>query len=136
MPELNRPLPRPTAFSEEFWRAASEQHLVHPWCERCARAFFPPQYCCPGCLEADWGWRESTGRGELYSWTVVHRAPLPGFEVPYVIGVVDLDEEGFVMMSNVVNVDLDQLRIGLPLRVCWASVGDVQLPMFEPDGSA
>src|SRR4051794_20615230 len=99
--DVLRPLPEPTVITRPFWDAASRHELMHPRCSACDRAFFPPHLCCPHCHSVDWGWHPSNGTGALYSYTVVHRAPRPGFDPPYVLGVVDMDE-GFELMTNIV----------------------------------
>lgn len=132
MSDVVRPLPEPNQITQPFWDACRQERLTYPWCEACSTAFFPPQLCCPGCLSLDWGWRESAGRGSLYSQSIVHRAPQPGFEPPYVIGVVDLDE-GFELMTNIVETPRERLRIGMRVRVTWQPAGAFVLPMFVED---
>lgn len=131
MEQAMRPLPDATVWSQPFWDAAAEHRLVHPWCSACERAFFPPHMCCPRCRSREWIWRGSAGLGTLYSHTVVHRAPQPGFATPYVIGVVDLDE-GFELMTNVVRIDPHAVAIGMRVHVEWLEVGAVALPVFAP----
>lgn len=131
MTEL-RPLPAPTEWTAAFWEAAARHQLIHPRCDECARAFFPPHLACPRCRSTAWSWVESAGRGEIYSFSVVHRAPQPGFDPPYVIGVVDLDE-GFDLMTNIVQTPPAAVRIGQRVRVSWLEVDDMVLPVFTPD---
>ena len=126
-----RPLPQPSVLSQEFWDAAADHRLVRPYCDRCQQSFFPPQVCCPLCLESDWRWLESSGRGTLYSFTVVSRAPSDAFTVPYVIGVVDLDE-GFSMMTNIVGIRPENVSIAMDVAVCWEAVEDMVFPVFSP----
>lgn len=131
--DLNtRPLPVPSPLTEPFWAAAERRELLHPRCDVCGRAFFPPHLACPHCRAAQWSWVRSAGRGEVYSFSVVHRAPQPGFATPYVIAVVDLDE-GFELMTNLVDVEPDRVRIGQRVRVTWHEEQDAVLPMFRPD---
>lgn len=127
-----RPLPEPTPITAPFWEAANRRVLVHPLCGACGRAFFPPHLTCPHCREIDWTWAESAGRGQVYSLSVVHRAPQPGFVPPYVIAVVDLDE-GFELMTNIVDVEPADVRIGQRVRVTWQQLGEAVLPVFAPD---
>jgi uncharacterized protein len=128
---VERPLPQPTAVTSPFWEAARGHKLVHPWCARCQQAFFPPHLLCPHCRSAGWSWSQSQGRGVVYSFSVVHRAPLPGFEPPYVLAVVDL-HEGFELMTNVVGVRPDRVHIGMRVEVTWLEAGDQALPVFRP----
>jgi uncharacterized protein len=73
-----------------------------------------------------------SGRGFLYSYVISHLAA-PGFEAPYVIGVVEL-EEGPRLLTNIVDVppDPDQLSLDLPVEVVYQRDGDVALPLFRP----
>lgn len=106
--------------------------LARPLCVHCDRSFFPPEVCCPGCLAEDWTWADSSGRGAVYSYTVCRRAPEPGFEAPYVLAIVDL-EEGWSMLSNVVGCDVDAVQVGMPVAVTWLRLDDeIVLPVFEP----
>ena len=113
-----------------FWAAAAEGRLVHPRCHACGRAWFPPAIACPSCLSEDVGWEESRGEGRLHSWTVVHRAPTPDREVPYVVAVVDLDE-GFDLLTNLVDADPATLRIEQPVRLAWRERAGRREPVFR-----
>lgn len=124
-------MPRPTEVTRPFWEAAAKRRLIHPRCEECRAAFFPPHLACPHCRATHWAWAQSSGRGEIYSFSVVHRAPQPGFDPPYVIAVVDLDE-GFELMTNIVDTAPADIRIGQRVRVTWHKAGDTVLPVFAP----
>src|SRR4051794_32422620 len=89
-------------FTRPFWDAAEQHRLVYPYCGRCSRSFFTPQLVCPGCQRSDWEWRTSSGQGTVYSHTTVHRAPVEGFETPYVLAIVDL-VEGWSMLTTIVD---------------------------------
>lgn len=110
----------------EFWAAADQGVLVRPVCSDCGRNFFTPQVACPRCLSENWSYRPSNGRGSVYSVTVVHKAPSPEFEVPYLLAVVDLDE-GWSMLANL----LDDVAIGGPVEVAWIDRGGRRLPAFR-----
>ena len=127
-----RPLPQPSELTRPFWDAAAGQRLLHPRCDACGRAFFPPHAVCPGCRAASWSWQESVGLGTVHSSTVVHRAPQEGFSTPYVIAVVDLGE-GFELMTNIVGTDALDVTVGQRVRVAWQRVGVTVLPVFETD---
>ena len=127
-----RPTPRPNTLSQPFWDSTSRHQLIRPFCQRCARSFFPPQLCCSGCLGTDWTWLPSGGFGVVYSHTTVYRAPMDAFEVPYVLAVVDL-EDGFSMMTNIVDTDPDDVRIGMCVAVRWRDLDGITLPVFAPD---
>jgi uncharacterized protein len=77
-----------------FWDALAEGRLVLPYCQACDQAFFYPRTCCPRCWSERVIWIDSPGRGVLYAASVVY-LPFEGVdasEVPYGVGLVDLDE--------------------------------------------
>ena len=131
-----RPVPEPSPLTEAFWAAAREHVLVRPVCAACGRSHFTPQVACPHCLSTGWAYEPSTGTGTVYSFTVVHRPPGPGFDPPYVMAVVDLDD-GWSMLTNVVGCDVHEVHIGQAVRVRFDRVApDVVLPVFEPAAAA
>jgi uncharacterized protein len=81
-------------------------------------------------------WEESSGRGAVYSWSLVWRPETTSFPKPYAPIIVDLDE-GFQMLSNLVDCKSAEVRVGLRVRVKFVSIGNFSLPYFRPDsGSA
>ena len=131
-------MPMPMADSETlpWWQAAAEHRLVVQRCLRCRHLRLPPAPICPECRSADADWLELSGRGELYTYTIVHRPISPDQEVPFVIAVIALDgAEGVRIISNLVDVEpdqLEQLRVGLPVALVWEDMGpDLALPRFR-----
>lgn len=124
-----RPLPRPSELTRPFWDAAARRELVRPLCGACGRSFFTPQIACPRCLSEDWSWARSSGRGVVYSATVVHRAPFPGIETPYELAMVDMEEE-WTMLSEIVGARRPT-PIGTPVAVDWLDLGSITLPVFR-----
>ncbi|MET7452949.1 OB-fold domain-containing protein [Streptomyces sp. NPDC005574] len=128
-----RPVPRPTVLSEPFWAAARRGDLVVPECVSCDLRFFVPEPACPGCMARDWRYAPSSGRGTVYTVTVVHRAPGPGFEAPFALAVVDLDDGG-TLLSHVDAGDPDDVVIGMRVRVDFRALTDrITLPYFVPE---
>lgn len=129
------PPPTPTAISERFWKAASEGRLELQHCRSCGRAIHYPRVLCPSCWSADLDWRVVSGRGTVETFTVIHRAGHPAWQarVPYVCALVRL-EDGATLLSNVVDVEPDAVRVGMPVRVVFRRDGDVVLPQFAPAG--
>lgn len=85
--------PRVTTFTHRFWNALTEGRLETTRCNGCGRLSFPPKPICPHCWSSDIDWTTLSGRGRLYSHTIIHAAPAvfqP--EAPYGVGIVDLDE--------------------------------------------
>lgn len=118
-----------------FWEAARERHLLYQVCGDCGGVVFFPRHHCPGCMGENVEWRDSGGRGVVYTFSIVRKSRDPRFggRTPYCVAWIDLDE-GFRMMSNVVNADPDKIRIGMSVQVTWAQSGEWLLPVFEPAG--
>jgi uncharacterized protein len=127
-----RPRPEPSELTARFWEAAREHVLVRPVCSVCGKSFFTPQIACPACLSMEWTYERSSGRGTVYSATVVHRAPFPGLTTPYEVAIVDLDE-GWSMLSNVIDSPEAPTPIGTEVEVVWIDVdAGLTLPAFRP----
>jgi uncharacterized protein len=137
MPDrLRFDLPTPDVDTQPFWDGARDGKLLIQRCRACGRAYFYPRPFCPSCWSADVAWEEASGRAVLYTYSIVRRNDLPPFpeRVPYVAAVVDL-EEGPRMMTNVVDCELDEVRIGMALEVTFRRETDeVTLPVFRPAG--
>lgn len=134
MTSLPKPLPAPDPATSEYWEGAKHGELRLPKCRDCGKFHFYPRTLCPHCGSVNLEWKNCSGRGVVYSYTVVHRAPSPAFEadVPYVVAVIVL-EEGPHLMSSIINVPVDRVRVGENVRVTFRSAGpgDEMLPMFE-----
>lgn len=115
---MNKPSPRPTAETLPFWQACAEGRLTYQSCQDCGHAQFPPTSRCSRCGHEALSWRDSTRKGRVHTFTVVHRAPTAAFKamVPYVIALVDLDE-GFRMMMNLSGAAPESIAINDPVRV-------------------
>ena len=142
MPEMPRTatwhLPAPDAETAPYWEATKEGRLLIKQCNGCGRPFFYPRAACPRCWSADTEWREASGRGTVYTYTVVHQNDLPPFRdrVPYVVAEIDL-EEGVRMTSNVESIDPEDVRCGMPVVVAFRSepkseTETVAIPVFNP----
>lgn len=130
---MSRPVPEPSSLSEPFWAAAGRGELVVPRCTACGLRFFTPEPICPSCWSPDWRYEPCSGRGTVYSVTVVHRSPGPGFTVPFALAVVDL-AEGPAVLSHVVGIAPERVTIGMPVRVRFHRLTDtITLPCFAPD---
>lgn len=130
---IDRPLPVPDASTAPYWEGARAGVLRVPRCRDCGRSHMYPRSACPFCGSGELGWTDCSGRGELHSFTVVHRAPSPAFadKVPYAVAIVALDE-GPLLMSNVTGSPPADLRIGQRLQVKFEPVSDgISLPVFE-----
>jgi uncharacterized protein len=125
-----RPLPQPTAISRPFWDACREGRLTIQRCQDCGTHIFLPQAFCPNCLGRSLSWIQSSGAGSVVTYTVVWRPQTPAFEVPYVIAVIRLDE-GVEMLTNLIDVEPEQVSVGARARVVFTDVAEhMTLPFF------
>lgn len=133
MNATSRPLPTPTSLSAPHWAGCRDGVLRVQRCQACGTYVFIPQPICTGCQSDDLRWVESSGRGRVYSFTVVHRPPRPEFEVPYVVAIVAL-EEGWHMLTNIVGCEPHEVAIDMPVTVAFERMSDqISLPMFRPN---
>jgi len=118
-----------------FWQAcASGRFLLHR-CDRCQRHYWPASRCVDHGDEA-MQWLEASGRGRLYTYTVMHRAATPDMrdKLPFVIAVVQLDEGPFYH-SNLVDCALDAVVVGMRLEVVMVPHhSGLIIPQFRPRG--
>ena len=130
------PPPMADGITLPWWQAAAEHRLVVQRCTSCEHTRLPPSPICPECRSADSDWREVSGRGEIYTYTLVRRPIAAGQELPYAIAVIALENSGGVrMISNVVDVDPATLAIGLPVELAWEDMSaDLAIPRFRPRG--
>lgn len=131
----SRPLPRPTRISAPFWRAAAEGRLLLQFCASCRLFVYYPRPFCPSCLHEELEWREASGRGRVYTYTVVRRAATPAFadKVPYVLAIVEL-EEGPRIVTNIVGCRPEDVAVGMPVRASFERYSDdVGLIFFQPN---
>lgn len=127
-------MPEPGPLTQPFWDAARERRLVIQYDPEAGKYQFYPRAISVHTSKQNLEWREVSGKGTLYSWTVTH-VPPPGFEDrgAYPIAVVEL-VEGVRMMAPLTGVDAAELRIGMGLKVCWETLSDdIVYFAFEPD---
>ncbi len=134
MGTITRPLPTITEDHAEFWVATKAHELKLQKCDRCSRFWYYPGPVCHYCSSREFTWTAVSGRGTIYSYSVLERAKGNPFEddVPITIILVRL-EEGPVMMSNLVDYEPGQLAIDAPVVVDYEDVDErVTLPVFRP----
>lgn len=122
-----------------FWEGTLAEELRVQACEACGTKQLPASACCTTCLSQRLRWEPSAGRGRVFSYTVVRHAFHPSFadKVPYVVADVELDE-GPVVTSTVTDCDVDDVRVGMPVRVWFDEQMEdafhvpLRLPKFRP----
>jgi uncharacterized OB-fold protein len=128
------PLPQPDAVSAPFWAGCAERRLMVQHCLACGTFQSPPRLRCRKCRGSEFDWRESAGRGRIYSYTVAHHPPSPALrdQVPYVVVVVQLDDCGQVrVISNLVGEDAAEVAADRAVRLTWDDDAGAWLPRFE-----
>ncbi len=132
-PPKPRPAPTPDADSAPYWAAARDGHLLVQRCTACGHTqLYPRDRClvCRGPVE----WVEASGRGTVYSFTVIRQNYSRPFRdwIPYVVALVDL-EEGPRVMTNIVECEPDAVRIGMAVRARFEPVSDeAGIALFAP----
>jgi uncharacterized OB-fold protein len=133
--DLIVPAPTPTAETQRFWRACGEGELLLQHCDACGRWVFYPRALCPHCWSDALHWRAASGTGVVRSFTIVHKPGHPGWAAaaPYTVAVIDL-AEGPRMLTALVGVEPDDVRIGADVEVRFEKVGEFTLPFFALAG--
>jgi uncharacterized protein len=133
MNAYSKPLPELDGHSGDFYRFCRQGELRFQRCKSCSAWRHVPREMCAECGSFDWEWARSSGRGRLFTWTVVTRALHPAFadSVPYAPAVIEL-EEGVRLLSQVLDCPPAELEVGMPVEVVFRPVtSEVTLPMFR-----
>jgi uncharacterized OB-fold protein len=124
-------------WTQPFWDAARAHRLVVPRCAQCGTFRLPPTPFCPSCQSQAIDWVQLSGRGTVYSYSIVTRAIIPEMEpcLPYITAVVELpDAGGTRLVTNVVGAPVDQVMVGSAVHVVWDELADgVTVPRFKLD---
>jgi uncharacterized OB-fold protein len=104
--------------SARHWRLRRQRYaLVGEVCPHCKEKIFPPRDVCPECGEDAKDLFEFSGRGQVYSFTKVHDAPV-GYEenAPYTVALVQLDE-GPMVTAQLTDLAQDKVEVGMPVEM-------------------
>jgi len=130
---FNRILPEVTESNRHFWCGGADGRLHILRCQECGFYLHPPQPLCPQCRSMLLAPEAVSGLGRVYSFTVNQYQWVPGFDPPYVVATVELDEQrGLHVLTNLVDCSEQHLRCDLEVEVCFAKHGEVFLPIFRP----
>ncbi|MCP9948257.1 Zn-ribbon domain-containing OB-fold protein [Actinomadura madurae] len=125
----------PDGWTEPFWLATREHRLTIPKCADCDTFRFPPGPFCHVCRHQEVEQVEISGAGTVYTYTVVRHAVVPALagSVPYVIAVLEFDDApGIRMIANIVESDVDAVRVGSRVQLAWDDIDDeVTVPRFR-----
>ncbi|WP_338449879.1 Zn-ribbon domain-containing OB-fold protein [Niallia oryzisoli] len=128
---MSKPRPLIDDDNRVFWEELKNHKFMLQHCNDCQKFIFYPRIICPHCYSENISWKETSGRGKIESYTVIHRA-MPPFkdEVPYVVGIIQLNE-GVKMISRLTNEKGD-VAIGKDVSVVYQNIEeDLTLPYFQ-----
>jgi len=131
-------VPQPDSLTRPYWEGALAGQLKIQQCNCCAHMWHPPLPICPECHARDYKWVPVSGRGVIYSFSVVHHAAHVAMtdRVPYVVALVTL-EEGPRLVSNLLHCTPEQISIGMKVTVAFEEIADgIVLPQFQPAEAA
>lgn len=131
-----RPLPQLTPWNQWFWTSGQDGKLRIQRCTKCDTYVHPPVPICTSCRSTASGPQVVSGQGTVVGYTVNEHQWLPGFEPPYAIAVVALDECAEVRLTtNIVGCLTEEVHVGQRVAVCFENVDDVWIPLFKPTGA-
>jgi uncharacterized protein len=127
-----RPLPAITEMNQYFWRGGQDGRLHVLRCQACGYWIHPYAGRCPACGSDQLASEPVSGRAKVVGFTVNHQAWAPGVPVPYVVAIVELEEQADVrLMTNLPRTPIEDVRVGLPVKVYFEKDGEIYLPLFE-----
>lgn len=128
-----QPLPLVNDDTAAFWEGGADGRLHIHRCQSCQVWFHPPTPICPACLSLDVAPESPSGRATVKTFTINAQPWAPGMEVPYVVGVVSLDDcPGVQLTTRFVDVDPASITIGQAVEVVFEQVDEIHLPLFRP----
>lgn len=133
--DYGKVLLKPSPDEKFFWDHCKEHKLTFQKCQDCGYIRWPASIICPRCHSYYTELIVSSGKGKIYSFVVYHRAFLEAVEgdVPYVVGVVELDE-GPRLISSIVDCCPNKVRCDMPVVVTWEDVNEgLSVPKFKPE---
>lgn len=134
---MSKDIPLPDAKDHEFapyWEGTRNKELRVPKCNNCGNLRWPPRPMCPICHSFEVNWISTSGKGHLFSWTVVWHTTLSGYqgEIPYVVALIELDDAPARLIGHIINYPIEELKMGLPLKVVFKKItDDIVLPEWE-----
>ena len=133
---MRRPLPLLTEENRYYWTSGADGKLRILQCNDCKNYVHPPSPVCDKCLSMSLDAVPVSGRATLAAVTVNHQMWMPMIEPPYIVGIVELEEQDSVRITtNIIQCDEADLEIGMALEVEFEECEDVFLPMFKPVGA-
>jgi 3-oxo-4,17-pregnadiene-20-carboxyl-CoA hydratase alpha subunit len=130
-PAKPRRLRPPLGHDNKWWWdgiAAGELRIQR--CKECATLRHPPRPMCGSCQSIEWDWAVSKGAGTVYSYVVMHHPPIPGYDFPLPVALIDLDE-GTRLVANVAGCKPSEVKVGMRVQAKIENVDEeMKLPVF------
>ncbi|CAN5135864.1 hypothetical protein BH10PSE13_BH10PSE13_22540 [soil metagenome] len=131
-----RPLPALNDDNQAFWTGGGEGKLMIARCADCRTYVHPPIPFCPRCESRNVTPEAVSGRGKITTFTINHKQWMPGLPVPYVLALVEIDEDPAVRIpTNILGLAPEDVAIDMPVEVFFEQVEEVFVPLFRPVGS-
>lgn len=131
---MPRKLPALTGENRAFWQGGKNDKLMIYYCSACSRYFHPPNPVCPDCNSFEVGPQPVSGKGQVISFTINYQPWTPELKVPFIIAIIGLIEQaGLRFVSNVVGIPVEDVHIGMSVKVHFQHEDDVWLPLFIED---
>lgn len=130
----NKPVPVVNPWTRPYWEAARQEKFIIQQCADCKKHIFYPRITCPHCFSDNIDWVEASGKGSVYTYSVVTNNAPSAFaeDMPYVIAIVKLDE-GVQMLTNIVQCAPDEVHFDMRVEVVFEKLNDeFTLPKFRP----
>jgi uncharacterized OB-fold protein len=134
MQSQSKPVPVADLDTKPFWDYCKQHEFRVQKCLKCGKLFYPPNSVCFNCLNTTSEWVKLSGKGQVYSFIIVHRRYHPAFakEIPYTVAIIET-EEGVRMLSNIIECKPEAVKIGMPVQVVFDDVSpEFSLPKFKP----
>jgi uncharacterized OB-fold protein len=133
MTSYSKPLPIIDEDTAPYWKYCKQHELRMQKCSDCGHIRFPASVLCPACHSMDAQWMKLSGKGKIFSYVVFRQAYHPAYkgDIPYVVAIIQL-EEGPRMESNIIDADVDEIEIGMSVKLVFDDVTDsISLPKFK-----
>ena len=125
MSELPAKAPYPTVENKPFWDATAQGRIDLAKCDNCGFIPWYPRLICPDCQSTDMTWTTMSGKGTVYSFSITRAGGGRAWKehLPFVLAYVQLDE-GPIMMTNIVDCDVESVEIGMPVTAVFDDTGE------------
>ncbi|NIJ36790.1 putative OB-fold protein [Sphingopyxis panaciterrae] len=130
---IARTLPVIDRDNEAYWTWGRDGKLAIHRCGDCDYFVHPPVPFCPRCEGRNVAPRAVSGRGRVVTFTVNHKAWVPGLRVPYILALVAIEEQDDVRLAcNIVDCHAGEVTFGMAVEVLFEQAEDLWAPLFRP----